>query len=129
MSVPSIFLAPLPLRFLPALLLLLAAIPCLAKGAEPPLRLPLELLGYQPLSARLLNAGGTLATVNFIDDEHLLVTFSVRRLMKRMPDALPEDEDRTVEAVVLHLPTGNVLARTHWRLHDSGQYLWNLGHG
>jgi len=129
MSVPSIFLAPLRLRFLPALLLFLAVIPCFAKGAEPPLRLPLESLGYQPLSARLLTAGGTLATVNFIDDQHLLVTFSVRRLMKRMPDALPDDEDRTVEAVVLHLPTGNVLARTHWRLHDSGQYLWNLGHG
>src|SRR5882757_534185 len=129
MSVPSIFLAPLRLRFLSALLLLLAAIPCFAKGAEPPLRLPLESLGYQPLSTRLLSAGGTLATVSFIDDQHLLVTFNVRRLMNRLPDALPGDEDRTVEAVVLHLPTGKVLARTHWRVHDSGQYLWNLGQG
>ena len=34
-----------------------------------------------------------------------------------------------MDAVLLELPTGKVLARTTWRLHDHAQYLWNLGHG
>jgi hypothetical protein len=30
---------------------------------------------------------------------------------------------------LLELPTGKILARTSWHLHDHAQYLWNLGHG
>jgi hypothetical protein len=49
--------------------------------------------------------------------------------MRRLADDPPDDQDRNVDALLLELPTGRVLARTSWRLHDHGQYLWNIGHG
>jgi hypothetical protein len=112
-----------------ALIVLLASTSASARGPEPPERIPLASLGFQPFTAAVLAAGGTLTTVHFVDNEHLLVTFNVRRLMKRLVDEPPDDQDRTVEAVLVHLPSGKVLARTQWRLHDPSQYLWPLGHG
>ena len=49
--------------------------------------------------------------------------------MKREADPLPDDDDRTIGACLVELPSGKVLARTEWRDHDRLQYLWNLGHG
>lgn len=86
-------------------------------------------LGFEPPVAGLLTTGGTYATVNFIDSQHLLVTFGVRRLMHRLPDDNPSDQDHMVEAMILELPTGKVVARTTWRLHDLGQFLWPVAHG
>jgi hypothetical protein len=70
-----------------------------------------------------------MLTVNYVDNRHLLFTFGVHRLMERIANDPPGDEDRMVEAVLVELPSGRVLARTDWRLHDSAQYLWGLGHG
>jgi hypothetical protein len=68
-------------------------------------------------------------TVDFVDDKHLLVTFSTKKLLKRLSECPPTDQDRIVDGVLLEVPSGRVLARTSWRTHDRGQYLWNLGHG
>ena len=68
-------------------------------------------------------------TLHYVDDKHLLVTFVVHRLIPRLRDEPEDDQDRVTDAVLLELPTGKVLARTTWHLHDHGQYLWNLGHG
>ena len=57
------------------------------------------------------------------------LTFVVHRLIPRLPDEPADDQDRIVDAVLLEIPTGRVLARTTWHLHDHAQYLWNLGHG
>jgi hypothetical protein len=76
-----------------------------------------------------LLAGHSMLTVDFVDNDHLLVTFGVRRLMKRVADDPVDDDDRTIAALLLDLPSGKVMARTEWRLHDRAQYLWNLGHG
>jgi hypothetical protein len=97
--------------------------------AQPVLRVPLEPMGFETLSQGYLISGSSMLTVHFVDEQHLLVTFGVRRLMKREPDALPDDDDRVVGAYLVELPTGKVLARTEWRLHDHGQYLWSIGHG
>jgi hypothetical protein len=117
------------LNTLPAFLLLLATFAAYAKGPEPPQRVPLEALGLEQQGEGALAAGSAMSTVQFIDEQHLLVTSVVHRLMKRLPDEPPDDQDRTIEAVIVHLPSGKVLARTHWRVHDGSQYLWNLGHG
>lgn len=101
----------------------------LARDPDPPVRIPLEPLGFQTLASGFLLAGSPMLTVDFVDKDHLLITFGVRRLMKREPDPPPDDDDRTVAAVLVELPSGKVLARTEWRLHDRWQYLWNLGHG
>ncbi|MEO8870989.1 MAG: hypothetical protein ABI357_09160, partial [Granulicella sp.] len=108
--------------------LLFATAFCHAKGPEPPLRIPLEPLGFQAQNPGAL-AIGSMSTVEFLDEQHLLITFTVHQLMKRLPDEPPDDQDRVIEAVIVHLPSGDVMARTQWRIHDTGQYLWNLGHG
>lgn len=129
-SIPSIGSRRLLHRLLSlSLLLLFPASFLLAKGPEPPLRIPLEPLGFQTLSSQFLLAGSSLLTLHYVDDHHLLLTFTVRRLLTRLPDDAEEDRDRNVDALLLEVPTGRVLARTSWRLHDHGEYLWSLGHG
>jgi hypothetical protein len=110
-------------------LVLLIAIPAFARGPEQPLRIPLETLGFQPLSPQFLLNGSSMLTLHYVDDKHLLLTFVVHRLIPRLPDEPEDDQDRVVDAVLLELPTARVLARTSWHLHDHAQYLWSLGHG
>src|SRR5271154_4590775 len=109
--------------------LLFFAIPLFARGPEPPLRLPLENFGFQPLSTQLLLNGSSMLTLHYVDDKHLLLTFVAHRLIPRLPNEPEDDQDRVVDAVLLEIPTGKILARTSWHLHDRAQYLWNLGHG
>jgi hypothetical protein len=109
--------------------LLLAATPVFAAKPEPPLRIPLENFGFQPLSPQFLLNGSSMLTLHYVDDKHLLLTFVVHRLIPRLPDEPEDDQDRVVEAFLIELPTGHTLARTTWHLHDHAQYLWNLGHG
>ncbi len=101
----------------------------LATSPEQPLRIPLDSLGYHTIQPAFLLSGGSLLTVHFADHDHLLVTFSVHRLMRRDEVLLPDDEDGTIGAYLLELPSGKLLAQTEWRVHDRGQYLWNLGQG
>jgi hypothetical protein len=111
-------------------LLLLAANPVFAaRNPEPSLRIPLEKLGFQPQSSQFLLAGSSMLTLHYVDQEHLLLTFGARHLMKRLPGDPEDDQDRNIDAVLLEIPSGRILARTTWRMHDHGQYLWSLGHG
>ncbi len=117
------------LGILVALSLLLPLPVAFARGTEPSLRIPLENFGFQPLPAQFLLNGSSMLTLHYVDDKHLLLTFVVHRLIPRVPDDPEDDQDRVVDAVLLELPTGKILARTSWHLHDHAQYLWNLGHG
>jgi hypothetical protein len=110
-------------------LVLLVAMSAFARGPEPPLRIPLENFGFQPLSHEFLLNGSSMLTLHYVDDKHLLLTFVARRLIPRLPNEPEDDQDRIVDALLLELPTGRVLARTSWHLHDHSQYLWSLGHG
>jgi hypothetical protein len=101
----------------------------MARAADAPLRIPLEPMGYQATLPDFLLRGDSALTVDFVDRDHLLITFAVRRLMKREADSLPNDDDRTIAACLVELPSGKVLARTEWRVHDRMQYLWSLGQG
>jgi hypothetical protein len=112
-----------------AWLLLLAATPLFARVPEPTLRISLENLGFQPLSPQFLLNGSSMLTLHYVDDKHLLFTFVTHRLIPRLPDEPEDDQDRVVDALLLELPTGKILARTSWHLHDHAQYLWSLGHG
>jgi hypothetical protein len=100
-----------------------------ASGPEPPLHISLEAIGYHGVPSVYLLGGSSMLTVNFVDRDHLLVTFSIKRLMKRDEILWPDDDDGTVGAYLLELPSGKLLAQTEWRVHDRGQYLWNLGGG
>ncbi len=102
---------------------------CLARNAPPILRVPLEPLDFQALPEQVLNSGASILTLHYVDAKHLLLTFNRRRLMARIPGDPETDVDRNIDAVLLEVPSGKVLARTAWRLHDPGQYLWSLGSG
>ncbi len=123
---------PMLRRRLSALVMLLLLAPTqvhAARGPEPPLRIPLESLGFQPQSIQFLLGGSSMLTLHYVDDQHLLLTFSARHLLRRLVDEPEDDQDRAIDAVLLEIPSGHVLARTTWRMHDHGQYLWSLGHG
>ena len=116
------------LRFgLACLLLLSTAV--FARGPEAPIRIPLENFGFQALPAQYLLNGSSMLTLHYVDDKHLLLTFVTHRLIPRLADEPEDDQDRIVDAVLLEIPSGRILARTSWHLHDHAQYLWNLGHG
>ena len=112
-----------------ACLLLLFTLHALARVPDAPLRISLEDLGFQPLSKEFLLNGSSMLTLHYVDDKHLLLTFVAHRLIPRLPAEPEDDQDRLVDALLLELPTGHVLARTSWHLHDHSQYLWSLGHG
>lgn len=111
------------------LLLAFTVVPSLASGPPPSLRIPLEPLGFQTLSSQFLLNGSSMLSLHYVDDRHLLFTFTVRRLLHRLPNDPEDDQDRNIDALLLELPTGRIVARTSWRVHDHGQYLWSLGHG
>jgi hypothetical protein len=101
----------------------------MVRQAAVPVQIPLSPMGYQPPSQDFMLAGSSMLTVDFVDPDHLLVTFGVRRLMKRDPDDPVNDDDRTIGAFLVEVASGKVLARTEWRVHDRSRYLWSLGHG
>ena len=96
----------------------------------PSISLPLDNFGYRPkLNSMALRAGYTSATISFIDNEHVLLTFSARKLLKRSPEQREGDDDHAVRAEVIQLPDGKVVRETEWRMHDRAPYLWSLGNG
>ncbi len=102
---------------------------------EPSVRIPLANLGYQsPPQEQLLMNYSTLA-LNFVDAEHLLLSYNSRALLRRLPNDPPDDDDQEVTALLLSVPrqgSPNAVktdAWTSWRLHDHSQYLWPVGHG
>jgi hypothetical protein len=99
------------------------------RPGDPYLSIPYDRLGFEPVQQRFLVGGATMFTLNFVDDTHLLLTFNTHGLIPRLPDAKPDDDDRLVNAELIELPSGNILARTQWHTRDREQYLWPLAHG
>jgi hypothetical protein len=96
---------------------------------RPAVTIALGPLGYKlPRSAPPYESSPS-EEMYFIDSDHLLVTFRIPELLERLPDCPPNDEDRTIHAVILDLPSGRVEAAANWRLHDHLQYLWPLSGG
>lgn len=134
MPVPSIIFASRRFRKTPgtvllAVMLLFVTSDGLAKGPDPAARIPLAPFGFQVPLSQFLLSGSSMLTVDFVDPTHLLVTYSTKRLLKRLAECPPADQDRVVDVVLLELPSGRMLAKNSWRTHDHGQYLWNLGRG
>ena len=99
------------------------------KAPQPWVSLKLADLGVPKIPPALVNVGQSMLTLNVIDDTHLLLTFSTRGLVPRDRDDPPEDDDRMVAAEVVEVPSGKVLGKTEWHMHDHARYLWALGKG
>jgi hypothetical protein len=95
----------------------------------PATRIDVAPLGYTPPGAFYLTYRLSSATLHFIDDDHLLFTFRVGGLLRRVPGDRPGDDDQQIRAMVLDAHTGKVLRQTEWRMHDRAQYLWPFPDG
>ncbi len=100
----------------------------------PAFTIPLEPLGFSTPGTFYLGLRYSLASLDFLDDDHLLFTFRVpglihRDLSHREIDGNDPNEERKIRAVVLKLPEGTVQAETVWTLHDRKRYLWMLDDG
>jgi hypothetical protein len=99
-----------------------------AKPSIPPaFTIPAEPLGFSPPGAYYLGQRIALASLDFLDESHLLFTFRVPGLMHR--EAGNEGGERQIRAVVLSLPAGAVEAEALWPVHDYSRYLWMLHDG
>jgi VWFA-related protein len=97
---------------------------------KPSARIELSDLGYRgPSRSDRLVEDEPNVSLNFVDTNHLLLTFNPRKLFQRLPGCPPEHQDRLVHAVVLEVPSGKVVHEADWYLHDRRRYLWPLGPG
>ena len=90
---------------------------------------PVEPLGFTAPGAIYLGSRNTLASLDFLDESHLLFTFRVPGLLHRDTANGQGSDERQIRAVVLALPQGTVQAETLWTVHDRVRYLWMLKDG
>jgi hypothetical protein len=98
-------------------------------GPGPEESIPVGPLGYRPPGSLYMLSGRAFSSLDFIDAHHLLFTFHQPRLMRREPNPDRFEDDQIIQAVVLSLPGGAVLASSEWRMHDRWRYLWPIGGG
>lgn len=96
---------------------------------QPAVRIEVAPLGYLPPGSFYLTYRLSSAALGFIDDDHLLFTFRVGGLLRRLPSDQPDDDDQQIRAVVLDLRTGKAVKQTEWREHDRSAYLWPYQNG
>ena len=94
-------------------------------GPKPAASIPIEPLGYRPPGKLYLLARYSSSSLEFLDPTHVLLTFREPHLLLRQESS--DGLDQVVQADVLELPTGKVVAQDEWLLHDRARYLWKLG--
>jgi hypothetical protein len=93
-------------------------------GPKPAVSIPIQPLGYRPPGKLYLLARYSSSSLDFLDSTHLLLTFRRPRLIAREQGS--DGLDQVIQAEVLELPTGKVVAEDQWLMHDRGRYLWQL---
>jgi hypothetical protein len=100
------------------------------KPSPPPTAsIPVEPLGFSAPGAIYLGSRNTLASLDFLDENHLLFTFRIPGLLHRDLSNGEDSDERRIRALVLELPGGAVEAQTTWTVHDRVRYLWPLNGG
>lgn len=98
-------------------------------GLTPAAKIAVGPLGYIAPSDAYMTYRMALATVDFIDNDHLLFTFHSSGLMRRIPGDPADDQDQIIHAVVVNIASGKALRQADWRMHDRQRYLWALQNG
>ena len=108
----------------------LTAAPAVARdhdnGPKPAVRIPVEPLGYRPPGKLYLLSRYSSSALEFLDSTHVLLTFREPHLLLRQQSS-SDGLEQVIQADVLELPTGKVVAQDEWLLHDRARYLWKLG--
>jgi VWFA-related protein len=97
--------------------------------AKPFAEIDLSPAGYQSLAQSERLTDDSNVSLDFVDQNHVLFTFDLKKLFKRLPECPPTHQDRLVRAVILELPSGKIVRQADWYLHDRRRYLWPLGSG
>src|SRR5580698_5614091 len=95
----------------------------------PAFTIPIDPLGFTAPAANYLGQRNTMASLDFLDENRVLLTFRIPGLLRRDPTNNAETEERQIRAVVLALPKGTVEAEATWTVHDRVRYLWPLKDG
>jgi len=98
-------------------------------SVPPSAGIPLEPLGFVAPGASYMGARNALASLDFLDENHLLFTFRVPGLLHREATGNDATTEREIHTLVLTVPAGAVSAEAHWTVHDRGRYLWPLKDG
>lgn len=91
--------------------------------------IPLDPLDFSTPNPVYLGHRFTMASLDFLDEDHLLFTFRVPGLIRRTSGNEGEDDEHTIRAVVLSIPSGEIQARATWVLHGRDRYIWPLKNG
>ena len=70
-----------------------------------------------------------MASLDFLDENHLLFTFRVPGLIRRVPGQPIDENEHQMRAVLLSLPSGTIDAQTTWTIHDRAPFIWALKDG
>lgn len=98
-------------------------------SVPPKWTIPIDPLGFSAPGALYLGSRNALVSLDFIDEDRLLLTFRIPGLLHRDSTNNAESDERQIRAVVLALPQGAVVAETTWTVHDRVRYLWMLHNG
>lgn len=97
------------------------------KPSIPPLaKIPLKQLEFASPNPNYLGYRYSMASLDFLGENHLLFTFRVPGLIRRGPGQHQDYSERKIRALVISLPSGKVQADALWTLHDHNRYLWSL---
>ena len=98
--------------------------------AKPSTRIDLSAVAFrEPSRMDRISEYQPSLSLDFVDTDHVLLTFNRKQLIKRLPDCTPDHEDRLMHAEVVEIPSGKVVVETDWYLHDRRRYLWALSPG
>jgi hypothetical protein len=102
-----------------------------AATLAPTISIPVEPLGFTAPGALYLGERNAMGSLDFIDENRLLLTFRVPGLIRRdlKPGESPDTDVRQIRSVVISASTGAVQAEALWQVHDRSRYLWLLKDG
>ena len=91
--------------------------------------IPVVPLGFTAPGSIYLGQRNSMASLDFLGDDHLLFTFRVPGLIRRENGHKPGEDERQIRAVVVEVNTGRIEAEALWTVHDRSRYLWMLNDG
>lgn len=95
----------------------------------PSAKIPLDPLDFASPNPVYIGHRFTMASLDFLDENHLLFTFRVPGLIRRSPGDEGDSDEHNIRAVVLSIPSRTIEAQVTWVLHGRDRYIWPLKGG